>query len=364
MPAERVAANTDKIKALKEAPSARRKLHRGDGTHGDENSGPLEDLGRSIGMAVGGVFKNSERLDALPKERTPKDVLSDGYDSGGEAGSEQVLALLRSGVSARQSMDLNGASSEYKRAQHLQNGRKASRPTNKYTIWLRMLAKRHGKARLRTAALDIQRCYRGMLAREDAAWHRLQRRKQRAAQETVARQQRERGAARTLQRVMLGHRGRLQANWRRRKRAQRNAAAAVLISYPTNGATPGREGSRLVAASVNAAPRSCNAWPRVSGSAWVAGNNIFVPSATLAARMCTSDDEDTAAVVVQTTYVWAPLSVNTMPDPWAPPRATGAPRMAWERASTPVFRATVWSRTLLWASSTPTTYRCSPSSPT
>ena len=230
MPAERVAANTDKIKALKEAPSARRKLHRGDGTHGDENSGPLEDLGRSIGMAVGGVFKNSERLDALPKERTPKDVLSDGYDSGGEAGSEQVLALLRSGVSARQSMDLNGASSEYKRAQHLQNGRKASRPTNKYTIWLRMLAKRHGKARLRTAALDIQRCYRGMLAREDAAWHRLQRRKQRAAQETVARQQRERGAARTLQRVMLGHRGRLQANWRRRKRAQRNAAAAVLTA--------------------------------------------------------------------------------------------------------------------------------------
>ena len=41
------------------------------------------------------------------------------------------------------------------------------------------------KEEVRKAARDIQRCYRGMLGREDAAWHRLQRKKKLKAQQAA-----------------------------------------------------------------------------------------------------------------------------------------------------------------------------------
>jgi len=148
--AARVAANADKIRAL-----AR---------------GGVEDRERrpSTGerRAVRAPSRQGQNdADGIEVQKTPTDILSDGYDSGGDTGSEQVLALLRSGVHARQSMDLNNASSEYKRAASLQKTRKA-KPKNKYTIWLRGVAARYGKEDVREAARDIQRCYRGMLGRE------------------------------------------------------------------------------------------------------------------------------------------------------------------------------------------------------
>ena len=208
--ATRVAANADKIRALVRGDGERKPRVRGADR---PQSRQEEDEEMEPGQEQG--------------DRLPTDILSDGYDSGGDAGSERVLALLRSGISARQSMDLHNASSDYKRAASLQKSRK-SKPRNKYTIWLRGLAKQHGKEAVRKAARDIQRCYRGMLGREDAAWHRLQRKKKlRAAQAALdAKQQRE--ATAVLQRCFRGHRGRLQAGWRRRIRAERTGAAAVL----------------------------------------------------------------------------------------------------------------------------------------
>jgi hypothetical protein len=81
---------------------------------------------------------------------------------------------------------------------------------------------------VRKAALDIQRCYRGMLGREDAAWHRLQRKKKLKAQQVALDAKRRREATALLLRCYRGHRGRLQARWRRRMRAEREESCRVL----------------------------------------------------------------------------------------------------------------------------------------
>ena len=146
--ASRIATNAEKIRSLAK------------GSSEDRAQQPSTDRGSR-------PVSRQDHHAAQREGRVPTDILSDGYDSSGDAaGSEQVLALLRSGVSARQSMDLTSASSEYKRASSLQSGRKGKK-LNKYTVWLRGLAARYSKDTLRSAALDIQRCYRGMLGRED-----------------------------------------------------------------------------------------------------------------------------------------------------------------------------------------------------
>ena len=137
------------------------------------------------------------------------------------------MSAVYSGVKARQDMDLNNASTAYNRAAMLQNGRKG-KPKNKYTIWLRSLAARHGKDKVRAAARDIQRCYRGMLGREDAAYERLQRKKKLKAQQAAILTQQRKAATALVQRVYRGHRARLQAAWRRRMRAARTLAAVRL----------------------------------------------------------------------------------------------------------------------------------------
>jgi hypothetical protein len=81
---------------------------------------------------------------------------------------------------------------------------------------------------VRKAALDIQRCYRAMLGREDAAWHRLQRKKKLKAQQVALDARRRREATALLIRCYRGHRGRLQTGWRRRMRAEREESCSVL----------------------------------------------------------------------------------------------------------------------------------------
>ena len=208
--ASRVADNADKI----------RTLARGGGRDRDE-AGTRRSRPPSRQDFVGSDNAQGERRAA------PLDILSDGYDSGGDTGSEQVLALLRSGVNARQTMDLGNAKSAFSRASQLQSNRKG-KPKNKYTVWLRGVAARLGKEEVRKAARDIQRCYRGMLGREDAAWHRLQRKKKLKAQQAALDAQRRREATALLQRCYRGHRGRLQAGWRRRMRAEREESCRVL----------------------------------------------------------------------------------------------------------------------------------------
>ena len=211
--ATRVAANADKIRALARGVGEGERKPR-------TKTEPRHDVHEEeVAMEQGRQGR-----------QVPTDILSDGYDSGGDAGSEQVLALLRSGVSARQSMDLNNASSEYRRAASLQRSRK-NKPKNKYTIWLRGRAQQHGKDAVRAAARDIQRYYRGMLGREDAAWHRLQRKKKLRAEQAALDAKRQKEATALLQRCFRGHRARLQAAWRRRIRAERLRATLVLQSY-------------------------------------------------------------------------------------------------------------------------------------
>ena len=107
--ASRVADNADKI----------RTLARGGGRDRDE-AGTRRSRPPSRQDFVGSDNAQGERRAA------PLDILSDGYDSGGDTGSEQVLALLRSGVNARQTMDLGNAKSAFSRASQLQSGDRKS----------------------------------------------------------------------------------------------------------------------------------------------------------------------------------------------------------------------------------------------
>ncbi|EKX34047.1 hypothetical protein GUITHDRAFT_147505 [Guillardia theta CCMP2712] len=125
-----------------------------------------------------GGGRGEDAMSSLEAAREPTDLLSDGYESE-DSNSERVIALLKSGIRARQSDNLCGARSHFARAARIQQSR--GRQRSKLDLWLRSLADSWGKARVRKAALDVQRTYRGMLGREECRWIRHDRMKQQRA---------------------------------------------------------------------------------------------------------------------------------------------------------------------------------------
>lgn len=125
-----------------------------------------------------GLRKGKSRPASRMEHHLPTDILSDDYESDGDA-SERVISLLKNGVRARQSSDLRTARTEFAKASRVQQNRNKRR--KKLDLWLLDLARLHGKDQVRGAARDIQRCYRGMLGREEASWERMDRRKRMAA---------------------------------------------------------------------------------------------------------------------------------------------------------------------------------------
>jgi hypothetical protein len=116
----RVAENADKIRALARG-----------GGRDREQTGSQSRRSRPPSR------QDFARSDEVEGERqAPRDILSEGYDSGGDTGSEQVLALLRSGVNARQSMDLGNAKSDFSRASQLQSNRTHSQKFSLHCLYI------------------------------------------------------------------------------------------------------------------------------------------------------------------------------------------------------------------------------------
>jgi len=154
-------------------------------------------------------------------DHVPTDCLSDGYERD-EDSSLRVVALLKSGVSARQADQISAAKSDYAKARAMQSNR--GKKKSKLALWLEAQARKHGKERVREAARDIQRVYQGMLGRVDARYERMVLKKKRAA---VKRDE----GTRTLQRVWRGHWARLRAKWRMRLRREEVAAVRTIQAH-------------------------------------------------------------------------------------------------------------------------------------
>lgn len=154
-------------------------------------------------------------------DHVPTDCLSDGYASDDES-SLRVVALLKSGVRARQADQIAAAKSDYAKARAMQTNR--GKKKSKLAVWLEGVARKHGKERVREAAREIQRVYQGMLGRVDARYERMVLRKKRAAVRKEA-------GTRTLQRLWRGHWARLRSKWRMRLRREEVASASTIQAH-------------------------------------------------------------------------------------------------------------------------------------